>query len=94
MRSKLKLQQMKDMLPNIKVIMLLRSPTDRAYSGFEHNCRHKRYHRLLRSIPETGALGQQGTVIYGEVRDGYVFLFIRGFLLYLRVLVYGCVTVS
>ena len=60
-----KLQQIATMLPSAKLILLVRNPTSRAYSGiatcqvyilclilvgFQHNCRHHRYRRLLHSV--------------------------------------------
>lgn len=74
MRSAVKLQQMKEMLPSVKLIMLLRNPTDRAYSGFGHNCRHGRYHRLLRNVPELGELGHKGAVVSSGPKDGKLHL--------------------
>ena len=50
MRSEEKIKQMKDMLPNLRLIIMLRNPVTRAISGFDHNCRHGRYVRLMRDI--------------------------------------------
>ena len=41
--SKIFLESMHQMLPSLRVIVLLRNPVDRAISGFCHNCRHRRY---------------------------------------------------
>ena len=46
-RSEEKLKQMKTLLPNIRLIIILRNPVTRAISSFDHNCRHGRYIRLL-----------------------------------------------
>ena len=49
-RDKHILIQIKQMLPNIKLIIILRNPTDRTISEFHHHCRHRRYHRLTHDI--------------------------------------------
>ena len=41
------MQRAADMFPDIKVVVLLREPVSRAYSGFMHNCRHRRYARIF-----------------------------------------------
>eukprot|EP00605_Chrysophyceae_sp_TOSAG23-4_P000641 GSChrysophyteH1.ASY1.ANO1.722.1 assembled CDS len=46
-------KQVKDMLPSAKLIVLLRDPSLRAVSAFAHNCRHRRYVRLLNSLTHT-----------------------------------------
>eukprot|EP01041_Mallomonas_annulata_P006109 gene6109-12368_t len=43
MRDRDKLLQMKTLLPSLRIVVLLRNPVSRAYSGFRHNCRHHRY---------------------------------------------------
>ena len=43
MRSKLKLYEISLLLPNIKLIIILKNPIFRAISGFNHNCLHKYY---------------------------------------------------
>ena len=37
------LKQIKSTLPGVKLILLLRNPVSRAYSAFQHHCRHARY---------------------------------------------------
>ncbi len=37
------LEQLTSNIKNIKLIVLFRKPSTRAYSGFQHNCRHRRY---------------------------------------------------
>ena len=41
--------RLKTLLPSVKIIILLRDPTMRLLSGFQHNCRHRRYARLKES---------------------------------------------
>lgn len=43
MRSKQALAQLSELLPSIKLIVILRDPVRRAVSEFYHNCRHGRY---------------------------------------------------
>lgn len=50
MRSEEKIKQMKNLLPNLRLIIMLRNPVTRAISGFDHNCRHGRYVRLMIDI--------------------------------------------
>ncbi len=50
MRSLESLSQIKQMIPNIKLIVILRHPIDRAISGFQHNCRHRRYIKTNRNL--------------------------------------------
>ena len=49
-RDKHILTQIKQMLPNIKLIIILRNQTDRTVSEFHHHCRHRRYYRLTHDI--------------------------------------------
>lgn len=42
--------QMAAMLPSAKLLVLLRDPSTRAVSAFDHHCRHGRYVRLSRSM--------------------------------------------
>lgn len=42
------LLRLKKLLPSVKIIILLRNPTMRLISGFQHNCRHGRYGRLTK----------------------------------------------
>lgn len=46
MRDSSAMSQIKHLFPSMKFIIILRNPTDRAISGFNHNCRHKRYIRI------------------------------------------------
>lgn len=41
--SKIYLESMHQMLPSLRIIVLLRNPVDRAISAFIHHCRHQRY---------------------------------------------------
>ena len=41
--------QIKEMITNIKLILILRHPVTRAFSGFQHNCRHHRYIKIKKS---------------------------------------------
>lgn len=43
MRKPAALKEMLTMMPSIRLIAILRNPTDRAFSGFQHHCRHRRY---------------------------------------------------
>jgi hypothetical protein len=45
-RSREALAAVKEIFPYMKHIVLLRDPVSRAISGFDHNCRHRRYIRL------------------------------------------------
>jgi len=50
MRSEEKIKQMKNLLPNLRLLIILRNPVTRAISAFDHNCRHNRYVRLMIDI--------------------------------------------
>ncbi len=43
--------QIKEMITNIKLILILRHPVTRAFSGFQHNCRHHRYIKIKKYVP-------------------------------------------
>ena len=47
MRSKTAIASLHEMLPSVKLIIILRDPLERTLSEFNHNCRHNRYFRLL-----------------------------------------------
>jgi hypothetical protein len=49
-RKRYALGQIQKILPNIKLIILIRNPVERAYSEFRHHCRHKRYMEVLTDI--------------------------------------------
>ena len=52
-----------NMLPSIKIILLLRNPTQRTISAFNHNCRHGRYVRLLRDVVVDGVIFRKGRIL-------------------------------
>lgn len=43
MRSPAAMTQIREMLPSVKLLVLLREPVRRTISAFNHNCKHKRY---------------------------------------------------
>ena len=43
MRSVCALEALKCTKPDIKIIIILRNPTERSFSEFNHHCRHRRY---------------------------------------------------
>jgi hypothetical protein len=59
------------LLPSVKIVLLLRNPSLRALSEFNHHCRHGRYARVIKdaSIPVTSSAGsgvrryQKGDVV-------------------------------
>lgn len=52
-----------NMLPSVKIILLLRNPTQRTISAFNHNCRHGRYVRLLRDVVVDGVQYRKGRIL-------------------------------
>lgn len=64
-RSEEKIKQMKTLLPNLKLLIILRNPVTRAISGFDHNCRHGRYVRLL--IDVTHSYIDESTSVEEEI---------------------------
>lgn len=46
MRSRKKLAQLNELILNVRIVVILRNPSTRAISEFNHHCRHRRYRRL------------------------------------------------
>jgi len=53
MRDPEKIKQMALLVPSAKIIVTLRNPSSRAYSGFQHNCRHTRFVKVKRAYNHT-----------------------------------------
>jgi hypothetical protein len=60
-RSEEKIKQMKELLPNLRLLIILRNPVTRAISGFDHNCRHGRYVRLIADLTHSYVDENSGT---------------------------------
>ena len=78
-RSPVKMASLQQMLPDVRLVILLRDPTERLLSGFRHNCRHGRYARVTRSLPvrpqparSSGAQIRAGAVVNLETIGGIV----------------------
>ena len=65
-RESLALEQLTSNIKNIKLIVLLRKPSTRAYSGFQHNCRHRRYALLHHPNSHGNIIFQTSKIAYHE----------------------------
>lgn len=66
-RDKTALIQIRKFIPDIKLVLLLRNPTTRAISGFNHNCRHRRYVRIRNTIKiNESVVFAKGTLITSQ----------------------------
>jgi hypothetical protein len=76
MRSAQKMGQIVNLLPSAKILLILRNPSSRAYSGdtslphsnsppigFHHNCRHSRFARFTQPYLHKGTQFSVGAVI-------------------------------
>jgi hypothetical protein len=63
LRDERALRSLHKLLPNVKLIFLLRDPSIRALSEFLHHCRHGRYVRLLKDVDQGGRHWRKGTVL-------------------------------
>ena len=65
MRSPTAMERIHHIMPSVKLILILRNPSIRAVSEFNHHCRHKRYLKLIKTVtllvPSLGGTGVVGT---------------------------------
>lgn len=57
------LHGIRTLLPNMKIVILLRNPVHRAISEFNHQCKHKRYIRLLKNVVLNGVMHPRGSIL-------------------------------